>query len=92
MNGKGDKRRPMNVQYDLFEDNWDRIFGKKEEPLTLREVMYDGEKVGTFDATNLREVSHDDMWQHSCTLMMGIVNVGKGEECNWCGAMEEDGQ
>lgn len=39
MNGKGDKRRPMNVQYDLFEDNWDRIFNKKQD---LREVAYDG--------------------------------------------------
>ena len=41
MNGKGDKRRPMNVQYDLFESNWDRAFGKKE-PTMLREVSHDG--------------------------------------------------
>ena len=92
MNGKGDKRRPMNVQYDLFEDNWDRIFGKKEEPLTLREVMYDGEKVGTFDATNLREVSYDGMWKHSCTMSMEVFYIGKDETCDYCGAWEEDGQ
>ena len=73
MNGKGDKRRPMNVQYDLFEDNWDRIFSKKE-PQPLREVSYDG------------------MWKHSCTLVMGVHYVEKGETCNWCGASEEDGQ
>ena len=90
MSGKGDKRRPMTVQYDLFEDNWDRIFGKKEEPLTLREVMYDGEKVGTFDATNLREVNYDNMWQHSCTVEMGVMWIGKDETCNYCGAWEED--
>ena len=41
MNGKGDKRRPMTVQYDLFESNWDRAFGKKE-PQPLREVCYEG--------------------------------------------------
>ena len=79
MSGKGDKRRPMTVQYDLFESNWDRIFRRKqiEEQWTpevkdkmLREVTYDGEKVGTFDATNLREVAHDGMWKHSCTTMM----------------------
>lgn len=41
MSGKGSKQRPMEVQYDLFENNWDRIFGKKE-PQPLREVSYDG--------------------------------------------------
>jgi hypothetical protein len=79
----------MTVQYDLFENNWDRVFGKKE----LREVTYDGERVGTFDATGLpelREVSYDDMWQHSCTLVMGVVNISKGEECNYCGAKEDE--
>lgn len=40
MNGKGDKRRPMTVQHDLFESNWDKAFGKKEQ--VLREVSYDG--------------------------------------------------
>ena len=87
MSGKGDKRRPMEVQYDLFENNWDRAFGKKE----LREVTYDGERVGTFDATNLREVSYDGMWQHSCTVEMSVIWVGKNETCNACGAWEEDG-
>ena len=86
MSGKGDKRRPMEVQYDLFENNWDRAFGKKE----LREVTYDGERVGTFDATGLREVNYDNMWQHSCTVEMAIVWIGKEETCDYCGAWEED--
>ena len=41
MSGKGSKQRPMEVQYDLFESNCDRIFSKKE-PQPLREVSYDG--------------------------------------------------
>ena len=41
MNGKGDKRRPMTVQQELFASNWDKAFGKKE-PQSLREVTYDG--------------------------------------------------
>jgi hypothetical protein len=86
MSGKGDKRRPMTVQYDLFENNWDRVFGKKE----LREVTYDGKRVGTFDATGLREVNYDNMWQHSCTVEMGVMWIGKDETCNYCGAWEED--
>ena len=68
MSGKGDKRRPMTVQYDLFENNWDRAFGKKE----------------------LREVNYDNMWQHSCTVEMGVMWIGKDETCNYCGAWEED--
>lgn len=71
--GKGDKRRPMNIQYDLFENNWDRAFGKKQ-PQSLNEVCYDG------------------MWQHSCTVDMRVVYIGKDETCNMCGAWEEDGQ
>ena len=60
----------MEVQYDMFEDNWDRIFGKKE-PQELREVSYDG------------------MWKHSCDATMQVIHVGNGETCNYCGAWEE---
>ena len=42
MSGKGDKRRPMTVQYDLYESNWDRAFGGNKQPSVLREVNYDG--------------------------------------------------
>ena len=31
MAGKGDKRRPREVDEKTFEDNWDRIFKKKKE-------------------------------------------------------------
>tara|TARA_B100001093_G_scaffold235306_1_gene225575 strand:+ start:273 stop:374 length:102 start_codon:yes stop_codon:yes gene_type:complete len=31
MNGKGDKRRPMKVPKDKYEQNWDKIFKKKKE-------------------------------------------------------------
>ena len=40
MSGKGSNRRPMEVQYDLFENNWDKAFGNKQT--MLREVNYDG--------------------------------------------------
>jgi hypothetical protein len=29
--GKGDKRRPLVVPKEVFENNWDAIFGKKEK-------------------------------------------------------------
>ena len=70
MNGKGDKRRPMTVQHELFADNWDMTFGRKQQ--MLREVNYDG------------------MWQHSCTVEMAVMWIGKDETCNLCGAWEED--
>ena len=79
----------MTVQQELFADNWDKAFSGKQE---LREVTYDGERVGTFDATNLREVRYDGMWKHSCTTMMETFYIGKDEVCDACGAWEEDGQ
>jgi hypothetical protein len=30
--GKGDKRRPLVVPKEVFENNWDSIFGKKSKP------------------------------------------------------------
>ena len=81
MNGKGDKRRPMDVQYGLFEDNWDRAFGKKE----LREVTYDGVETSA-------PLMYDGMWYHSCTATMEVIYIGKDETCDYCGAWEEDGQ
>ena len=52
----------------------------------LREVTYDGERVGTFDATNLREVvTMMVLWEHSCTVEMSVMMIGKNETCNYCG-------
>lgn len=31
MTGKGDKRRPKKVDDETFADNWERIFGKKDD-------------------------------------------------------------
>ena len=31
MAGKGDKRRPREIDEKTFEDNWNRIFKKKKE-------------------------------------------------------------
>jgi hypothetical protein len=32
MSGKGSKPRPLSVPRKKFDENWDRIFGKKKEP------------------------------------------------------------
>ena len=37
MNGKGDKRRPMNISKEEYSDNWDRIFKKKSANLSFSE-------------------------------------------------------
>lgn len=88
MSGKGSKQRPMEVQYDLFENNWDRIFGKKDHaehgPQGLPDV-HKGDK-----GLMLREVNYDGMWQHSCTMTMEVFYIGKDETCDYCGAWEED--
>lgn len=72
MSGKGDNPRPLSVSQQQFNDNWDKVFGKKDN--MLREVNYDG------------------YWQHSCTVDMSVVWIGKDETCDYCGAWEEDGQ
>lgn len=38
----------------------------------------------------LREVNYDGMWQHSCTVEMSVIWIGKNETCDYCGAWEED--
>ena len=75
----------MQIDYDQYESNWDRAFRRKQiEDRWTPEVK---EKMG-----KLNEVCYDGMWQHSCTVDMRVVYIGKDETCNMCGAWEEDGQ
>tara|TARA_R110002020_G_scaffold21200_1_gene71919 strand:- start:4390 stop:4560 length:171 start_codon:yes stop_codon:yes gene_type:complete len=30
------------------------------------------------------------MWKHYCSIEETNMEVGKGEECNWCGATEDE--
>ena len=72
----------MQTGLEQFEDNWNRAFSKKQDQL---ETPLD-------QLSMLREVNYDGMWQHSCTVEMGVMWIGKDETCNYCGAWEEDGQ
>ena len=53
MNGKGDKRRQGDN--NKFNDNWDRIFGKKEEE------DIDTSDVEPFNIKNARELKMQDL-------------------------------
>ena len=86
MNGKGDKQRLSQVSTEQFDENWDRAFGK--QPTSQPTDLWAFPPKGNM----LREVNYDGMWQHSCTVEMAVMWVGKGQECNWCGETEEDGQ
>ena len=81
MSGKGSKPRPYSVSKAQFDESWDRIFRK---PVTPKQL--------DLFPQQLREVTHDNMWLHSCTVEMATMWVGKDETCNWCGAWEEDGE
>ncbi len=35
MSGKGSKPRPLSVSTEEFDNNWDRIFGKKVETINI---------------------------------------------------------
>ena len=30
----------------------------------------------------------DGLWDHYCPVEKALMGVGKGEPCNWCGAVE----
>ena len=68
--------------------------GDKQRPSSVSREQFDENWDKAFANKNnmLREVAHDGMWQHSCTVDMSVVWVGKNETCNLCGAWEEDGQ
>lgn len=40
MNGKGSNRRPQSVPSDVFQSNWEAIFGKGKEDAGNREGQY----------------------------------------------------
>ena len=98
MSGKGSGRRPLTVSQEQFASNWERVFDRTDDisaPDMFREVITKEQDV-IIDVVSkgdmLREVAHDGMWQHSCTVDMTVVWIGKDETCNYCGAWEEDGQ
>ena len=50
MNGKGDTPRPLSIDQNTFSNNWERIFGKKEQM-----CEYSGlPNTETYDATSER--------------------------------------
>lgn len=67
--GKGSRSRPFSVSRAKYEDNWDKIFGKKTVETTARpkiEVQiteYPGDRrVFSIDTTNIpREVIQDHL-------------------------------
>ena len=50
--GKGSAPRPMNVKYDDFANNFDRIFGKKKQD-TYQCYCYNCNKDRTAEGTNI---------------------------------------
>ena len=34
------------------------------------------------------ETLYDNLWDHWCPVEKIAMKVGKGQECNWCGAKE----
>ena len=57
MAGKGDKRRPREVDKKTFEDNWNRIFKKKKEnPLPFTDSK---PNENMFDDLNLKNDRQD---------------------------------
>ena len=61
MAGKGDKRRPREVDEKTFEDNWDRIFKKKKEnPLPFSDSKPNENMFDYLDLQNTRETGDNN--------------------------------
>ena len=45
MSGKGSSPRPFSVDRRTFEDNWDKIFGKKKTKNTTKKVSKQKDKI-----------------------------------------------
>lgn len=83
MSGKGDTPRPI-PNRKRYEDNWDAIFGKKEQEEELMEFH------GIPTKKSIKKLKQKmEMWEHYCTAEASSMMVGKGEECNWCGMTEK---
>jgi hypothetical protein len=69
--------------------------GDRRRPPTVSNTQFDENWDKAFSNQQkgdmLREVAYDGMWQHSCTVDMSVVWIGKNETCDYCGAWEEDG-
>lgn len=52
MNGKGDKQRPLKIDTDKFEKNWDAIFGKERKGMPTNEQI---EMVFSFEGDNKKQ-------------------------------------
>jgi hypothetical protein len=68
----------MQTGLEQFEANWEKAFKPNQSKPREGDM--------------LREVNYDGMWNHSCTVDMSVVWIGKNETCDLCGAWEEDGQ
>ena len=61
MAGKGDKRRPREVDEKTFEDNWDRIFKKKkEDPLPFTDSNPNEDMFDDLNIKNTRETGDNN--------------------------------
>lgn len=67
----------------ITDENWERAINRST-------IQNDWNKPIDEGVNLLREVNYDNMWQHSCTVEMGVMWIGKDETCNYCGAWEED--
>jgi len=58
MAGKGSRARPLSVSKSKFDDNWDRIFGKKEN--TVKELDVNNNEKHTNEVISNSHSTHAD--------------------------------
>lgn len=56
--------------------------GSKPRPFEVDRTVFESNWDKIFSKKN-------DMWDHHCKHN-GYMSIGKGEECTWCGAKEDE--
>jgi len=67
--GKGSKPRPYSVDQKTFDNNWDKIFGKKDNTGTDKNEYQDvlSTEDCVIDALDEYRKQAQDLWNDSCT-------------------------
>lgn len=58
--------------------------GSNRRPLGVNKAVFDANWDNIFNKDREQKI-----WEHKCKHD-GLVRIEKGQECNWCGAKEND--
>lgn len=77
---------------ELARDILDIVKQESNALYGVKNVMYNKHQLKiVMPSENPDRIEEPEMWKHYCDKEKSMMEVGKGEPCNWCGKEEEDG-